>query len=226
MLRFYWRIGDFQAAFLLATVRGVKGHALPTVSASLLCWLRGKVPDRERVARPERSLTVATPERLIAGRNRGQRLRQEAWEGGKRLSNITEIFRRNAAGNQSRLVEPGPQPEASLAWGGEIRTAKRRQRVLMPCDGAPKLSLVESPRRTQCVGPCRPTAIALSRSGRARRGLRRGRRHMRVPQELCEARIVSRRHSPELETGLRTPGPRLCVLNFDAGRKKGQRTFT
>jgi hypothetical protein len=54
----------------------------------------------------------------------------------------------------------------------------------MPCDGAPKLPLVESPRRTLCVGPCRPTAMALSRNGRARRGLRAGRRHIRVPQEL------------------------------------------
>jgi hypothetical protein len=36
---------------------------------------------------------------------------------------------------------------------------------------------------------------------------------MRVLQELWEARIVSRRHSPELETGLRTPGPRLCVVD-------------
>jgi hypothetical protein len=54
----------------------------------------------------------------------------------------------------------------------------------MPCDGAPKLPLVESPRRTLCVGPCRPTAMALSRQGRARRGLRAGRRHKRVPQEL------------------------------------------
>src|SRR6266853_6843115 len=60
-------------------------------------------------------------------------------KGGSDVSSITETFRWNPAGNQSRLVEPGPQPEASLAWGGEIRTAKRRQRVLKPCDGAPKL---------------------------------------------------------------------------------------
>jgi hypothetical protein len=44
--------------------------------------------------------------------------------------------------------------------------------------------IVESPRGTLCVGPCRPTAMALSRKGRARRGLRAGRRHIRVPQEL------------------------------------------
>ena len=49
-------------------------------------------------------------------------------------------------GNQSRLVERGAQPEASLAWGGVNRTAKRRQRVPMPCDRAPKLPLVESLR--------------------------------------------------------------------------------
>jgi len=62
------------------------------------------------------------------------------------VRSITETFRRNSTGNQSRLVEPGEQPEASLAWGGASRTAKRRQPVPMPCDRAPKLPLVESPR--------------------------------------------------------------------------------
>jgi hypothetical protein len=36
--------------------------------------------------------------------------------------------------NESRPAELGQQPEASLAWGGVILTAKRRQRVPMPCD--------------------------------------------------------------------------------------------
>src|SRR6266581_2685143 len=80
-------------------------------------------------------------------------------KGGSDVRNISKTFRRNPAGNQSRLVEPGPQPEASLAWGGASRTAKRRQRVLMPCYRAPKLPLVESPRGTLCVGPCRPAAM-------------------------------------------------------------------
>src|SRR5208282_996578 len=40
------------------------------------------------------------------------------------VRSITETFRRNSTGNQSRLVEPGEQPEASLVWGGVSRTAK------------------------------------------------------------------------------------------------------
>jgi hypothetical protein len=49
--------------------------------------------------------------------------------GGSDVLSSTETFRWNPAGDQSRLVELGEQPEASLAWGGVIRTAKRRQRV-------------------------------------------------------------------------------------------------
>src|SRR6185312_3194925 len=52
--------------------------------------------------------------------------------------------------NESRPVELGQQPEASLAWGGETLTAKRRQPVPMPCDRAPKtVSLREPPSLTQ-----------------------------------------------------------------------------
>ena len=51
-------------------------------------------------------------------------LRQEAR---KRRKALLETFCRNPAGNQSRPVEPGQRPEASLAWGGATLTAKRRQ---------------------------------------------------------------------------------------------------
>ncbi len=47
--------------------------------------------------------------------------------------------------NESRPAEPGRQPEASLAWGGVTLTAKRRQRVSMPCYRAPKYSSWEPP---------------------------------------------------------------------------------
>ena len=77
------------------------------------------------------------------------------------VRSITETFRRNSTGNQSRLVEPGKQPEARLAWGGVSRTAKRRQPVPMPCARAPKLPLVESPRGCMCVGPRRPIETGL-----------------------------------------------------------------
>jgi hypothetical protein len=38
-------------------------------------------------------------------------------EGESDVRSITETFRRNSTGSQSRLVELGKQPEASLAWG-------------------------------------------------------------------------------------------------------------
>ena len=47
--------------------------------------------------------------------------------------------------NESRPAKPGRQPEASLAWGGVTLTAKRRQRVSMPCYRAPKYSSWEPP---------------------------------------------------------------------------------
>ncbi len=47
--------------------------------------------------------------------------------------------------NESRPAELGQQPEANLAWGGVTLTAKRRQRVLMPCSRAPKYSSREPP---------------------------------------------------------------------------------
>ena len=47
--------------------------------------------------------------------------------------------------NESRPAELGQQPEASFAWGGATLTAKRKQRVPMPCYRASKYSLQEPP---------------------------------------------------------------------------------
>ena len=47
--------------------------------------------------------------------------------------------------NESRPAELGQRPEASFAWGGATLTAKRKQRVPMPCYRAPKYSLQEPP---------------------------------------------------------------------------------
>jgi WD40 repeat protein len=53
---------------------------------------------------------------------------KQLWDRRKGCNDYTsETFRRNPAGNQSRPIELGEQSEASLAWGGESRTAKRRQ---------------------------------------------------------------------------------------------------
>ena len=138
------------------------------------------------------------------------------------VRNITETFRRNSTGNQSRLVEPGEQPEASLAWGGVSRTAKRRQRVPMPCDRAPKLPFVESPRRTMCVGPCRAAVLAWQR--RSRRGPRAGRRHKRVPQELgtpCRFHLYSNWFLGE-GPDPKLPGPK-SASDLAGGTKTGAR---
>jgi hypothetical protein len=122
------------------------------------------------------------PASLQWRRKKGYRLRQEAWERGNGCKRHQGNLSLEPSGCESRLVERGRQPEASLASSGATQGAKRRQRVLMPCDGAPKLPLVESPRRTMRVGPRRPAATAWQ--GRSRRGLRTGRRHTGVPQEL------------------------------------------
>ena len=66
-------------------------------------------------------------------------------------------------GSQSHPVAPGQRPEASLAWGSARATAKRRQRVLKPCYGAPRSLPAGSLRRFHngghvgaLLGPVRP----------------------------------------------------------------------
>jgi hypothetical protein len=68
-----------------------------------------------------------------AGLMRDLTLRQEAQERRKRLE-TQKPFIGTLRVNESRPAELGRQPEASLAWGGVILTAKRRQRVPRPCD--------------------------------------------------------------------------------------------
>ena len=59
--------------------------------------------------------------------------------GGRDVGLFSETFRRNPVGNQSHPVEPSRQPEARvLRGGGATHPAKRRQRVRMPGDRAPK----------------------------------------------------------------------------------------
>jgi hypothetical protein len=78
---------------------------------------------------------------------------KKAWERGKRCNDYTlETFRRNPVGKQSHPVEPGRQPEASLAWAGVTRTAKRRQPGPRPCYGAPRVLPAASPRLGQHGG--------------------------------------------------------------------------
>jgi hypothetical protein len=55
-------------------------------------------------------------------------------------------------GFNSLAVRTHHPPQASLAWSGSNVAAKRRQRVLTPCDRAPKLLTRRSPRRIGCGG--------------------------------------------------------------------------
>ena len=59
-------------------------------------------------------------------------LRRKARERRKRLE-LRNLSSQPCGLNESRPAELGQQPEASLAWGGVTLTAKRRQRVPMPC---------------------------------------------------------------------------------------------
>jgi hypothetical protein len=78
---------------------------------------------------------------LIAGVIIGEHLREEHAQcdlaprsSGEEDSLPLETFLRNPAGSQSRPVELGQRPEASLAWWRATSTAKRRQRDQTPCD--------------------------------------------------------------------------------------------
>ena len=63
--------------------------------------------------------------------------------------------------NESRPAELSQQPEASLAWWRATSTAKRRQRVPMPCDRAPKSHSREPPSLTQAgAAPRRRNGLA------------------------------------------------------------------
>ena len=123
--------------------------------------------------------------------------------------------------NETRPAEPSQQPEASLAWWRATSTAKRRQRVLMPCDRAPKSLLAGATVVDTSGGRAEaPQGLGVSRSYR---GPRTGRRDMRVarePERPCrfhrdcrwETRLTNSRLIPSLR-------PRLV------GTKNGTRTM-
>jgi hypothetical protein len=85
-------------------------------------------------------------------------------------------------GSQSHPVEPGQQPEASLAsWrGGPVRRSVDRQcpsRAMEPRELYPR-------RASVFVSPGAASAHRHGLVCRSRRGRRTGQRHKRVPQEL------------------------------------------
>jgi hypothetical protein len=74
-------------------------------------------------------------------------LRQESSRKGE-VARTQKPFVATLRVNESRPAELGQSAcggEASLAWGGVTLTAKRRQRVPMPCYRAPKYASREPP---------------------------------------------------------------------------------
>jgi len=123
--------------------------------------------------------------------------------------------------NESRPAEPSQQPEASLARWRVTATAKRRQRVPMPCDRAPKSSLAGATVVDTSGGHAEaPRWLGALRSYRGPRTGRRDTRVAREPERPCrshrdcrlEARLTNSRSIPSLR-----PRP--------VGTKDGTRTM-
>jgi hypothetical protein len=110
--------------------------------------------------------------------------------------------------NESRPAELSQQPEASLAWWWATSTAKRRQRVPMPCDRAPKSEVAGA----TVVDPSGGRAEAPQWLGASRsyRGPRAGRRDMRVAREP-ERPGRFHRHLRLGNRNTNSPCPRPCA---------------
>jgi hypothetical protein len=87
-------------------------------------------------------------------RSRNDLASGQAWEGRKSFE-LGNLSLEPCGCHQSRLAEPGQQPEASLARGRATCPAKRRQRGQRPCDRAPKTKDARSLRRGHRRGPRR-----------------------------------------------------------------------
>ncbi len=131
-----------------------------------------------------------------------------------------ETFCRNPAGNQSRPVELGQQPEASLAWWRVTSTAKRRQPDRTLCDRAPKSSLVGSPRRCSMRGPRQATNSWPTQPAWSRRGQRTWRMITRGPRELGRPCRLHRKAG--WRPGLPTPGRSTAPCPGPSGTNEGR----
>ena len=123
--------------------------------------------------------------------------------------------------NESRPAEPSQQPEASLAWWRVTSTAKRRQRVPMPCDRAPKSSLAGATVVDTSGG--RAEAPRWLGAFRSYRGPRTGRRDTRVAREP-ERPCRFHRHFRLGNRNTNSPCPRLCAPA--GGSKSGARVVS
>jgi hypothetical protein len=110
-------------------------------------------------------------------------LRQEKLgKGGRDVTTTSETLRWSLVGIQSHPVEPGQQPEASLAWGGVSRTAKRRQPASTPSIEPREMLTRGEPSFSRTRGPRRHTVTAWC--ARSRRGQRTRHRRIEASQEL------------------------------------------
>ena len=113
-------------------------------------------------------------------------------------------------GSQSLPVEPGQQPEASLAWGGVSRTAKRRQPASTPSIEPREMLTRGEPSFSRTRGPRRHTLKA--RCARSRRGHRTRHRRIEASQELGTPWTL-RDQSPDGDPDHQPQARRLRVLD-------------
>ena len=134
----------------------------------------------------------------------------------ERCSQQLETFRRDPVGHRAHPVEPGQQPEASLAWGGVSRTAKRRQPASTPSiepremltRGEPSFSRTRGPRRP----PSRPGVIGPA--GVKEHGIGAS----RLPRNLGRPELSA----IHVRTGTRITNPRLAGYACWTGESKAQ----
>jgi hypothetical protein len=108
-----------------------------------------------------------------------------------------ETSRWNPAGNQSRPVESGQQPEASLAWSVARPGTKRRQRRCRAMVLSPEISLAGAHAVSRCGGRADvlhwPETIGpagVGEHGGHRKGFPRNRRGLSVSESRIGSAVV------------------------------------
>lgn len=124
---------------------------------------------------------------------------------------LSETFRWNPVGNQSRSVESGQRPEASLAWTSVTAAAKRRQRRCRIMLLSPEISVVgvlvfscsgdrgEASQRPDAIAPAGVAGTWWASNG--------------VPQEQERSALSARPVGAAVEPNQKRPGPRSRVAD-------------
>lgn len=120
---------------------------------------------------------------------------------------LSETFFWNLVGSQSRSVEPGQQPEASLAWASATATAKRRQRRCRTMLLSPEISVAgalvfscsggrgDASQWPDAIGPAGVVGTWWASTG--------------VPQEQERPAVSARQFGSSVVPNPKRPGPRL-----------------